>query len=83
MMCKSLRDLSKRAAEKKRQVIVKLLIDHLTKENITHCHAILPSDKWTDFNIPSAEELTFVQLEVNCYHRLIMGAFHLKFLVVD
>ncbi|UJR19523.1 hypothetical protein I4U23_022653 [Adineta vaga] len=83
MIGNALRDLSKRAAQEKRQVIVKLMIDHFTKRNLIHSHNILPSSEWTHCNIPSAEELPFITMEVNTYHRIILGAFHSKFLIVD
>lgn len=83
MMIKALRDLSKRANEEKRTVIVKLMFDQLTKENITHSHGIVPPNKWSLWNIPPPDELPFISMEINCYHRMIMGTFHPKFLVVD
>jgi len=83
IICNALRDLSKRAAQEKRHVIVKLLIDRFTKHNLVHAHAILPSEHWEHCNIPKADELPFVLLEVNTSHRLIVGASHSKFLIVD
>ncbi|CAF3002949.1 unnamed protein product [Rotaria sp. Silwood2] len=80
---KALRNLSKRAENENRYVIVKLMIDHPTKENITHFHSIVPSNKWSNYDIPLPEEIPNISLEVNNYHRLIMGTFHSKFMIVD
>jgi hypothetical protein len=71
------------AAREKRHVIVKLMIDYLTKASVAHSHTILPPSKWGHWNIPTSDELPFVSVEVSYYHRIIMGAFHSKFLVVD
>ncbi len=83
IMGNALRDLNKRAAREKRHVIVKLMIDHFTKANLAHSHAILPPSKFAHCNIPTSEELPFISLEVNTYHRMIMGLTHSKFLIVD
>ncbi|CAF3542409.1 unnamed protein product [Rotaria socialis] len=80
---KALRDLSKRAGNDNRYIIVKLIIDHPTKENLIHNHNILPPSKWPDYDIPSPEEMPNVSLEVNNYHRIILGTFHTKFMIVD
>ncbi|CAF0891721.1 unnamed protein product [Adineta ricciae] len=80
---KALRDLSQRAQQENRVVIFKLMIDHPMKENVAHFHSILPPHKWSHFDIPTPDEIPNVSLEVNNYHRLIMGTFHSKFMVVD
>ena len=80
---KALRNLSKRAGRENRQVIVKLMIDHPTVENIRHFHSRLPVSKWPDYDIPLPEEIPHLSLEVINYHRLIMGTFHAKFMIVD
>lgn len=83
MMCSALRDLNKRAAQERRKVVVKFMFDHFRPANITHSHAIVPLDKWAHYNIPTTDELPHISLEINTSHRLIMGASHVKFLVVD
>ena len=79
----ALRMLSKRAENDNRTVVVKLMIDHPTKENLVHYHSILPVEKWPDYDIPLPHEIPHLSLEVNNYHRMIMGTFHAKFLIVD
>lgn len=79
----ALRNLSKRAERDNRKVVVKIMIDHPTKENLVNFHHILPVDKWSDYDIPLPDEIPYLSLEVNNYHRMIMGTFHAKFLVVD
>jgi phosphatidylserine/phosphatidylglycerophosphate/cardiolipin synthase-like enzyme len=80
---KALRDLSKRAGNDNRSIIVKIMIDHPTKDNLLHYHSILPIDKWPDYDIPLPHEIPNLSLEVNNYHRMIMGTFHSKFMIVD
>ena len=80
---KALRELNKRAEQDKRSVIVKLIIDHPTKDNLTHFHSILPVEKWSDFDIPLPHEISNLSLEIVNYHRILMGTFHSKFMIVD
>ncbi|CAF1197233.1 unnamed protein product [Rotaria sordida] len=80
---KALKDLSKRAGCENRYVIVKLMIDHPTKENLKHFHYILPPNKWSDYDIPLPEEIPNISLEINNYHQMIMGTFHAKFMIID
>jgi len=80
---KALRDLSKRAGRDQRKVIIKLMIDHPTVDNIRHYHSRLPVNKWPDYDIPLPEDIPHLSLEVINYHRLIMGTFHAKFMIVD
>ena len=80
---KALRDLNKRAHDKNRLIIFKLMIDHPTKENLIHFHSILPVKKWSDYDIPTPDEIPNISLEINNYHRFIMGTFHSKFMIID
>jgi phosphatidylserine/phosphatidylglycerophosphate/cardiolipin synthase-like enzyme len=80
---KALRELSKRAGNENRYIIVKIMIDHPTKDNLTHFHHILPTNKWSDYDIPLPNETPNISLEVNNYHRMILGTFHSKFMIVD
>jgi phosphatidylserine/phosphatidylglycerophosphate/cardiolipin synthase-like enzyme len=80
---KALRDLSKRAGSDNRNIIVKLMIDHPTKENLIHYHNKLPLNQWSDYDIPLPEEIPNLSLEVINYHRMIMGTFHAKFMIID
>jgi phosphatidylserine/phosphatidylglycerophosphate/cardiolipin synthase-like enzyme len=80
---KALRDLNKRAGNENRHIIVKIMIDHPTINNLTHFHSILPINKWTDYDIPLPNEIPNISLQINNFHRIIMGTFHAKFMVVD
>ena len=83
IIAKALRALNKRAENDGRVVIVKIMIDHPTLDNLLHYHSILPVDKWPDYDIPLPHEIPHLSLEVNNYHRMIMGTFHSKFMIVD
>ena len=79
----ALRELNQRAKNDRRSVVVKIMIDHPTKENLRHYHSILPPNKWPDYDIPLPDEIPNLSLEVINYHRMIMGTFHAKFMIVD
>ena len=59
------------------------MIDHPTKENLTHYHNKIPVNKWSDYDIPLPEEIRNLSVEVINYHRMIMGTFHAKFMIID
>lgn len=79
----ALRELNRRAARENRHVVVKILIDHPTKENLWNHHSILPESKWSEYGFPPSSEIENLSLEINNFHRLIFGTFHAKFMVVD
>jgi phosphatidylserine/phosphatidylglycerophosphate/cardiolipin synthase-like enzyme len=79
----ALKDLSKIAQDENRFIVFKLMIDHPTKENITHFHSILPPNKWSHYDIPTPDQIPNISLEIVNYHRIIMGTFHSKFLIID
>lgn len=83
IIVKALRELNERAKNDGRSVVVKIMIDHPTKDNLRHFHSILPPEKWSDYDIPLPDEIPNLSLEVNNYHRMIMGTFHAKFMIID
>ncbi|CAF4947150.1 unnamed protein product [Rotaria sp. Silwood1] len=83
IISKAFRDLSERAGYENRRVIIKLMMDHPTISNALYIHSIIPPNKWSFYGIPSPEEISNISLEVHNYHRIIMGTFHAKFLIVD
>ncbi|KAK4686642.1 hypothetical protein P7C73_g3482, partial [Tremellales sp. Uapishka_1] len=81
---KSLRDLSiKVKKEKRERVVVKIMYDRGSWEQLWNAHAFVDPKMWTPLDLPSQEEVDGLDLQVINFHRVLLGTFHAKFLVVD
>ncbi|EJD06160.1 uncharacterized protein FOMMEDRAFT_104658 [Fomitiporia mediterranea MF3/22] len=83
----ALRALSKRCIEEGRKdeqkVVVKLVYDRGTPEQLFQNHAAVPTNKWESVGLPRVEDLSGLRMEVLNYHRPPLGTFHAKYIVVD
>ncbi|UJR38813.1 hypothetical protein I4U23_031478 [Adineta vaga] len=83
VICQAFYELNKRAGNENRHIIIKLMIDHPKFSNIIQYHSILPSNKWSYYDLPDPKQIPNLSLEVHNYHHFIMGTFHTKFLIID
>ena len=87
LVADGLRKLSKRAIDagtpENERVVVKLIYDRGTPEQVINNHAPVPPEKWSAVGLPKPEELRGIHFEVLNYHRPPLGTFHAKYLVVD
>jgi len=67
----------------KRQVVVKLVYDRGTLRHLLHPHSPVPPEMWPAIDLPKEAEIPNLSMQVLNYHRLLLGTFHAKFLVVD
>lgn len=98
----ALRDLSRKVVEAKRpKVIVKIMYDRGSLEQIWNAHAPVKSSGWTPLDLPAKEDIPGLDLEVivsgttsalgkvinadpgQNFHKMLLGTFHCKFLIVD
>ncbi|KAH9449578.1 hypothetical protein Pst134EB_020398 [Puccinia striiformis f. sp. tritici] len=86
-ICQALIDLSKRveARQQKEKVIVKLIYDRGNWKQVFKNHlSIKPnSSEWKEVGLPDPKEIPNLELEVINFHRVLLGTFHAKFLIVD
>jgi phosphatidylserine/phosphatidylglycerophosphate/cardiolipin synthase-like enzyme len=79
-----LRDLSASVVKSGRPpVIVKLMYDRGSWEQLWNSHAPVAPEKWATIDLPTQKEVPGIDLEVINFHRVLLGTFHAKFLVVD
>ncbi|ORY26303.1 hypothetical protein BCR39DRAFT_541162 [Naematelia encephala] len=80
----SLRQLSDLVLKEKRErVVVKIIYDRGAWSQFLNAHAPVQTDGWSPLDIPTPDEIKGLHLEVVNYHRMLLGTFHAKFLIVD
>lgn len=81
----SLLELSKRAGKRGCKVIVKIMYDRGNIKQIKDNHQIVPIEEYTGqaVKLPHPSEVPNLDLQVQNYHRPVLGTFHSKFMVVD
>ncbi|CAH7672639.1 hypothetical protein BY996DRAFT_4581352 [Phakopsora pachyrhizi] len=80
-------ELSRRIGESetKKKVVVKLIYDRGNWQQVFKNHqAVRPgSSAWKSVGLPRMEEIPNLELEVINFHKVLLGTFHAKFMVVD
>lgn len=91
----SLIELSKLIVkEGRKKVVVKIMYDRGSFEQLYNSHATVPEEKWKPLDLPGPEDIPGLELEVivsfttgvcswQNFHRVLLGTFHAKFLIVD
>lgn len=81
----AIRELDRRAGKRGARVVVKILYDRGSPRQLYQPHYIVSEKVSTgkDVNLPSANEVPNIDLEVMNYHTPLMGTFHAKYVVVD
>ncbi|KAH9809011.1 hypothetical protein DFH28DRAFT_1134528 [Melampsora americana] len=86
-ICAALKELSHRVGERNQteKVVVKLIYDRGNWKQVFKNHqSVKPNTSaWDEVGLPSLDDIPNLQLEVINFHRVILGTFHAKFLVVD
>ena len=100
----SLKELSELVIKENRpKIVVKIMYDRGSFEQLWNSHAPVSSDKWASIDLPKKEDVPGLDLQVivssSCFilaarsgsmelidqnfHRVLLGTFHAKFLIVD
>ncbi|EJD48647.1 hypothetical protein AURDEDRAFT_136013 [Auricularia subglabra TFB-10046 SS5] len=80
----ALRQLSKKVGERGgKKIVVKFMYDRGTAEQLVHNHAPVKPQDWWKVDLPPANDIPNIDMEVVNYHRPLLGTFHCKFMVVD
>ncbi|PIG81608.1 Pfs [Aspergillus arachidicola] len=85
LVTNAFRELSKRAGGRGTKVVVKMIYDRGDPRQAYENRLDVPEKKYTSgkVQLPPAEEVPNIDLQVVNYHRPILGTFHAKFMVVD
>lgn len=81
----ALKELSRRAAARGERVVVKIMYDRGNIKQVIDNHQLMSVQDYTTkaVQLPSPEEIPSIDMEVQNYHRPMLGTFHSKFMVVD
>ncbi|KAF7294769.1 hypothetical protein MIND_01014400 [Mycena indigotica] len=81
----ALRELSRRAGERGKRVIVKLEYDRGSPKQLFEPHYVVSPKEYTGKNVglPSPEEIPNIDLQVINYHKPLLGTYHCKYMIVD
>jgi phosphatidylserine/phosphatidylglycerophosphate/cardiolipin synthase-like enzyme len=80
---RSLVELSRRAEDRADKVVVKIMYDRGFIGQLLNSRSMVEPSQWAKVGLPKQEEIPNILLEVINYHRLPLGTFHAKFLIVD
>lgn len=81
----AIKELSRRAGERGAKVIVKIMYDRGNIKQVIDNHQMMSPKQYTApaVKLPAPEEIPNIDMEVQNYHRPMLGTFHSKFMVVD
>ncbi|WVQ77830.1 hypothetical protein IAR50_007523 [Cryptococcus sp. DSM 104548] len=80
----ALLDLSATVIKEKRPIVtVKVMYDRGSWEQLWNAHAFVPPSGWTPLDLPGKDAIPGLNLEVINFHKVLLGTFHAKFLIVD
>ncbi|WRT66650.1 uncharacterized protein IL334_003609 [Kwoniella shivajii] len=80
----ALRDLSARIVKAgKAKVVVKIMYDRGSWEQLWNAHAPVKPNEWAPLDLPVEKDIPGLDMEVVNFHRVLLGTFHAKFLIVD
>ncbi|KAJ5991444.1 hypothetical protein N7522_011651 [Penicillium canescens] len=85
LVTNAMRELSKRAGERGRKVVMKMVYDRGDPRQAWENRLSVHEDQYTGgkVKLPPASEIPNVDLQVINFHRPIFGTFHAKFTVID
>ncbi|KAF1361175.1 hypothetical protein EJ07DRAFT_112280 [Lizonia empirigonia] len=81
----AIKELSRRAGERGAKVIVKIMYDRGNIKQVIDNHQMMSPKQYTTpaVKLPAPKEIPNIDMEVQNYHRPMLGTFHSKFMVVD
>ncbi|KAJ5994832.1 hypothetical protein N7481_001809 [Penicillium waksmanii] len=85
LVTNGIRELSKRAGERGRKVVMKMVYDRGDPRQLWDNRLSVHEDNYTSdqVNLPHPNEIPNVDLQVINFHRPLLGTFHAKFTVID
>ncbi|EXJ81840.1 hypothetical protein A1O1_07905 [Capronia coronata CBS 617.96] len=87
LITNALRELSRKAVEGNRRVVVKIIYDRGSVKQVVNNHLPVSPEEFSDPNgkirIPHPDDLPNVDIEVINFHLPVFGTFHSKYVVVD
>lgn len=80
----ALRALSAKVVKEGRpKVVVKVMYDRGSWEQLWNAHSPVKPAEWIKLDLPDPEQVPGLHLEVINFHKVLLGTFHVKFLIID
>ncbi|GMK55205.1 hypothetical protein CspeluHIS016_0202610 [Cutaneotrichosporon spelunceum] len=80
----SLKELSARVQKEGRpKVVVKVMYDRGSWEHLWNAHAPVQPSVYTKLDLPDPKDVPGLHIQVINFHKVLLGTFHVKFLIVD
>ncbi|KAJ4370932.1 hypothetical protein N0V86_008626 [Didymella sp. IMI 355093] len=81
----AIKELSRRAGDRGERIVVKIMYDRGNIKQVIDNHQVMLPKQYTAaaVKLPAPEEIPHIDMEVQNYHRPMLGTFHSKFMVVD
>lgn len=81
----ALLELSRRAGKRCHRVVVKVIYDRGNIRQVVDNHQMMTVSQYTSsaVQLPSPEQIPNIDMEVQNFHRPMLGTFHSKYMVVD
>ncbi|KAJ7184299.1 iq calmodulin-binding motif protein [Mycena filopes] len=81
----AMKELSRRAGERGTRIVMKLEYDRGSPRQLIEPHYSVSQKEYTGKNvgIPPPDEIPNIDLQVENYHRPMLGTFHCKYMIVD
>ncbi|KAI0404158.1 phospholipase D/nuclease [Xylaria palmicola] len=81
----AIRELSQRAQARGTRIVVKIIYDRGNPRQLLDPHHVVSESEYTanTVNLPPAEDIPSVDLQVINYHQPVLGTFHAKFMIID
>jgi hypothetical protein len=81
----SLLELSRRAGERGERVVVKVMYDRGNIKQVIDNHQIMSVSQYTSaaVKLPAPDQIPHIDMEVQNFHRPMLGTFHAKYMIVD
>lgn len=85
IITEAIKELSRRAGERGDRAVVKIMYDRGNIKQIVDNHQMMSEKQYTApaVKLPSPDEIPHIDMEVQNYHRPMLGTFHSKFMIVD
>lgn len=85
LITESLVELSRRAGERGKKVVVKIMYDRGNIKQVADNHQLVPVEEYTGraVQLPRPSDVPNLDMQVQNYHRPVLGTFHSKFMIVD
>lgn len=81
----AIKELSRRAGERGERIVVKIMYDRGNIKQVVDNHQIMSPKQYTAkaVKLPAPEDIPHIDMEVQNFHRPMLGTFHSKFMIVD